>query len=279
MASAKAKQIINALRVNRHPSAKGEWACFEELKSSTGYTYQDRYIDLFCVNCWPSKNFRSVAYEVKISRSDFMHEIADPAKRSFAEEYAMECWFATPSGMVATDEVPEGWGLVVLDKAGTLKTMKMPKQKPQLEKAWPMGFVASMLRKSADGESKASEALWNLAGTEMDEDMLIAAVDERIAAELRKRASALRSEIRREFRKENDDLITENFKYSGDFRKIAEVLGHRNPYRATIEEILQLASGKSASTQLANSIEDCIGRMQSVLQSLKAAPSDDGADS
>lgn len=179
------KKIIELLRISRHPNIKGEWATFTEVRNGTGWQQQDRYMDLFALSCWPSKGFRSVAYEVKVNRSDFMKELLDPTKRKFSEAVAMECWFATPTGLVTKDEVPEGWGLVTVSANGDIKTLKMPTQRTP--EPWGMSFIASLLRKASEPESDVPMALWKVAGKDLTMDELKEVFSremERIKAEL-----------------------------------------------------------------------------------------------
>ena len=89
-----------------------EWASFSELRDRTGFSGRPRTIDFFALNTYPSKRFRTVAVEVKVSRSDFMREIDNPDKRETFESQASEFWFCCPAGLVKPDEVPEGCGLL-----------------------------------------------------------------------------------------------------------------------------------------------------------------------
>lgn len=159
-----AKQVLELLRIHRHPPGR-EWVTFSEVRSNVGYADKETNhssIDLFAVNCYPSKKFRSVAYEVKVDRADFQRELLDPTKRQHAESVAMECWFATPPGLVRPDEVPEGWGLVSVSPKGSPKTLKMPTQR--LPAPWVMSFIICLLRKAADPPSEIPLALWQMAG-------------------------------------------------------------------------------------------------------------------
>lgn len=137
--------LLNLVQAQRH--AGEEWAFFRELANGTGIQ-AGRWIDGYALHLWPSKKFRSVAYEVKVSRTDFMRELEDPTKRGAAEKVAGECWFLTPAGLVRPDEVPENWGLVVAAEDGQLRTLKMPRQG---ETPMPsMVFFAAVARRSCD---------------------------------------------------------------------------------------------------------------------------------
>lgn len=140
-------RLLNLVQASRHPAP--DWAFFRELSDATG-ARKERTLDAWAMHTWPSKGYRTVAYEAKVSRSDFARELADPTKRAAAEEVAGECWFITPAGLLRADEVPEGWGLVEGREDGTLVTRKHPLQRPP--PALSIAFMASVARRSADAK-------------------------------------------------------------------------------------------------------------------------------
>lgn len=126
------EQVIVALERFHRGSNRGiGWAMFREYRCGTGYVdHQYRghrvtgdpddagiinpetRIDLYVINLWPSKGVRLIAYEVKVSRADFLSEIRQPDKRAQALKISTEYSFATPQGLVKPDEVPDECGLV-----------------------------------------------------------------------------------------------------------------------------------------------------------------------
>jgi hypothetical protein len=89
-----------------------EWVIIEELASGVGFI--DRRIDLFAINCWPSKRLTRIAHEIKISVGDFKKEISQPNKREPFVRFANKFYFVTPSGLLAKyyDQIPVGCGLM-----------------------------------------------------------------------------------------------------------------------------------------------------------------------
>jgi hypothetical protein len=174
----------------RHPTVKGEWATFTELRSCVGFG-DPRYIDFLAMHTFQGgrgdgRGLKAVAYEIKISRADFAREIKRPEKRAFAESIADECFFATPAGLLRVDEVPEGWGLVEANKAG-LRVIKHPLQRqPGL---WPRAFVAMIARRVADPPMPAAPPkLWRFAGRDLSLDDVLALVNEHVPMAAEKRA-------------------------------------------------------------------------------------------
>jgi len=154
MNTAQIAQQIRELLYLRHSSP--EWVGFDELRNTTGFPHTGspgmsweyvtiRYLDFFALNLFPSKKHIRVAYEIKASRSDFLSELANPDKRTFAWSIANRCFFVCPAGMIGKDEVPKGWGLVELAEVG-LRNTKRAQWHPAMD--MPIGFVAAIARRS-----------------------------------------------------------------------------------------------------------------------------------
>lgn len=112
------KTILKALR-RRHPEK--EWAFFEELRAGTGYKEvtkginpQQRF-DAWAINLYPSKKFLRIAYEIKVSRSDFLREIKHPEKRTQALQLSNQFYFVAPVGLIKPDELPPEAGLIEVE--------------------------------------------------------------------------------------------------------------------------------------------------------------------
>lgn len=65
----------------------------------------------------PAKSAPQI-HEVKVSRADFLADIAKPEKRLGYHAVAEQVFYATPAGMVQPDEVPDACGLVWATAAG-----------------------------------------------------------------------------------------------------------------------------------------------------------------
>ena len=163
-ATQKTRQIVELLKL-RHPAP--QWAHFVELSEGVS----NGAIDFFAINMWKSNGHLKVAYEVKVSRADFSRELNQPNKRLAAEQLADECYFVMPVGVAKKDEIPEGWGLMILQKNG-FKIMKRAQQRRV--KALPIPFVCAIARRSADPPSKLPDVFWKVAGEEVDSEQLIA---------------------------------------------------------------------------------------------------------
>jgi hypothetical protein len=160
-------QVVRALQ-EVHPPP--QWASWAELANGTGGK-KTRSIDLFALDLYPSSNFRSFAYEVKVSRSDFRRELDDPSKRSPWEALCSETWFAAPVGVIPPSEVPEGWGLRELQEDGVWRRTIRARQREVLP-VWPLSFVASIARRSSDAPPAPLEA-WEVLGRKVTVDHVV----------------------------------------------------------------------------------------------------------
>jgi hypothetical protein len=74
-----------------------------------------RTADFVAMDLWPSRGLALHGHEVKVSRSDWLRELAEPEKAAEFIPY-MNYWWAVVAGprIVRDGELPEGWGLMVM---------------------------------------------------------------------------------------------------------------------------------------------------------------------
>lgn len=88
-----------------------------------------RRADALYVGFFASRGKRLVGHEIKVARSDWLHELDEPAK---AEVWEPEChaWYvvAPSTEIVRPEELPEGWGLLVPGKSRTRLDIKVKSQ-------------------------------------------------------------------------------------------------------------------------------------------------------
>lgn len=99
--------IVDALRVRYAPP---EYIFFEQFSLFEG----GRRLDGLAVSPWAARNYAIIGFEFKVSRSDWLSELRQPAK---AEESAAFCdrWYVVaPKSVIQVEEAPEGWGVIEL---------------------------------------------------------------------------------------------------------------------------------------------------------------------
>jgi len=164
-----------------------EWALFFELRNGTGFGRQTRYVDCFAFNLLPSKSFWRVAYEIKVSRSDFLSELKKPEKRSFAMEISNEFFYVCLPGVAKPEEIPQGCGLMVVAGSKLKRVVQAPQRQAR---DLTMAEMAAIARSSCRYDILTSQ-LWRYQGCELDEEALNALVDQR-------KDEAFHAEVRRQ---------------------------------------------------------------------------------
>ena len=127
--------ILHILRHDVFPSPY--WLFVSEM--SLQY-WSPRRIDGFALRVAPSVRMgpgyspgiafhtarNSWALEVKVSRSDFLAELAHPRKRDPAMAIAHRFAFVTPAGLVKPEEIPEGLGLLEVNSERRVEVRVRP---------------------------------------------------------------------------------------------------------------------------------------------------------
>lgn len=124
-----------------------EWAIMWEVGQGTGRN-SGRYADAVMMSLWPSRGLELHGVEIKVSRSDWKREAADPAKAETIAQYCDRWWIHTPENVVDDlSDLPPAWGL----REWTGKKWVTVREAEKTEaKPVPRSFLAAMLRR-ADG--------------------------------------------------------------------------------------------------------------------------------
>lgn len=142
------RDMLNLLQ-KRHSATSmnaARYARAEHVRSSTSWSR--RTADFIAMDMWPSSGLALHGFEVKCSRSDWLTELRDPSKAEEFKQY-MDCWWLVVADktFVKPGELPEGWGLIALDKRGSLRTVTSA---PRLTPApIPKTMLAALLRATA----------------------------------------------------------------------------------------------------------------------------------
>ena len=139
-----ATEILSLLKQKHAPyqmqSGHSDWFFIPELRMGTGFLGSDSRMDAFAMQQTPSKAHTRIGYEIKISRSDFMRDIAKPDKHRQARMFVNEFWFVAPQGIIPKEKLPIWAGLL---EVVTTKNDGTPLEKPQLVVTVRAAFVES----------------------------------------------------------------------------------------------------------------------------------------
>lgn len=89
----------------------GEYAFLRQVRNAAGFN-ANRTFDGVALGLWPSRGHDLHVYEVKVSRSDWKRELADPRKAEDAAKIADRFSVVAPRGVVELAEVPATWGYI-----------------------------------------------------------------------------------------------------------------------------------------------------------------------
>lgn len=134
----------------------GEFAFFEHVRSDVG-AGRGRTCDALAMGLWPSRGLPVHGHEVKVTRSDWLSELRQPAKADVWFPL-VNCWWLVVSdeGIVGAGELPAGWGLMAPARS-KLKVLVEPERREV--DALPHSFVAAMLRKLSEHLNTSPEAI------------------------------------------------------------------------------------------------------------------------
>jgi len=144
------------------------WALIPHVRNGTGYQRRTtRTADAVAMCLWPSRGLELNGFEVKVSRADWVKELAEPAKAEDICRFCDRWWLAVGDAeIVRPGELPPTWGLLVPKGAGLVVKVEAPKLEAQ-----PVDrlFLAALLRKTVEVSA--------------DEQFLRDEVEKRISAE------------------------------------------------------------------------------------------------
>ncbi|WP_342361351.1 hypothetical protein [Terrarubrum flagellatum] len=129
--------------------AQPEWALMLNVANGTG-ARNYRYADALAMNLFPSRGLELHGFEVKVSKSDWKRELAQPHKAEEICQYCNRWWIVAPKEIVDKSDLPPTWGLIEFDgkeRGGLRQIVDAPKLEP---KPWPRSFMAAMLRRSSE---------------------------------------------------------------------------------------------------------------------------------
>lgn len=139
------QQVIERL-AEKYPSPM--YGFITQVRNGTGYS-ASRTADAMAMSLWPSRGLHLMGFEVKISRSDWLHEFKNPSKADEIANYCHEWYLVVgDEDIVKDDELPKTWGLIVPSGKG----LKIKKEATFNKKPWTIDylFLAGIFRNIAE---------------------------------------------------------------------------------------------------------------------------------
>ncbi len=152
-----AGDLMNRLRVRYSPPS---FAFLPQVANGTG-SHKSRTADALAMSLWPSRGLELHGFEIKVSRTDWLRELKEPAKADAIGRYCDRWWIVVPAKeIVKPGELPKGWGLLVSRGMGLASVIEA-----SLIETEPVSrtFLAAVLRVAA-GPGQAEVAAASEAG-------------------------------------------------------------------------------------------------------------------
>lgn len=134
--------------------APPEWAVMWEVSNATGAVRgKQRYADAVMMSLWPSRGLELWGVEIKVSRSDWKREAADPSKAETIAAYCDRWWvFVAPGVIHDTAEIPPNWGVREWDGRRWKTIQEAERNKDVI--ACDRRFLAALLRRGDEAERR-----------------------------------------------------------------------------------------------------------------------------
>jgi hypothetical protein len=139
-----AEALIKLLRQRYPMHVEDGWhryVLLEQVPDGTGLSH-GHWIDAAVFDMWPSKGLMRSAFEIKISRSDFLRELEHPYKYKWVQESFHEFWYVAPQDAIQRQELPlnAGW-LCPRGNKLIVKRHAVKNENPKLDDALLAAFM------------------------------------------------------------------------------------------------------------------------------------------
>jgi hypothetical protein len=104
--------------------------------------------DLVRIGLWRSRGLALDVHELKISRSDWLRELADPGKADAWWPYCSRFWIVAPPGIVQSGELPAGWGLMQPPTTAGRRKFRVVVEAEVKEPQFTMDLLATLVRRT-----------------------------------------------------------------------------------------------------------------------------------
>lgn len=114
----------------------------EHVRNTAGFDASNT-ADAIVIDTWNSSGWAMHGFEVKVSRSDWLTELKKPWKSEAFRPHLHHWWLAVSDPAIVRDDLPEGWGLLVMRGGRLVQAVAAPRQEPD---PMPRSMQVSLLR-------------------------------------------------------------------------------------------------------------------------------------
>lgn len=156
------REMLDALHI-RYSNLNGNgprYVCAEHVRNRAGFD-ATRTADFVAMDLWPSSGLLLHGHEVKVSRADWLRELAEPSKAEAFMQYMDRWWLVVPHPRIVKDDLPSGWGLMARRGGRLAVVIAAP---PLTPKPVPRTLLAPLLRAAVTTVERRREVLLGGAG-------------------------------------------------------------------------------------------------------------------
>ena len=147
----KAEDLMAMLR-NKY--AGNSHVVLAQVPNGTG-VFLNRWIDAAVFSLWPCKGITRRAFEIKVSRSDFIRELQNPQKHQWVKDSFHEFWIVAPTGVIQDGELPNGVGqMYPRGDQLCIKKHCIRNDNPKLDGTLLAGFMRAAWKGINDAENR-----------------------------------------------------------------------------------------------------------------------------
>jgi hypothetical protein len=138
------------------------WAFVPKVRDAAGWD-GSRTMDALAMSLWASRGRELHGHEIKVSRSDWLRELKEPAKMGAFATLVDRWWLVVSDASIVRDgELPPTWGLMVPRGAGLVvkvQAPKLPGHPADTGAAFDRSFLAAVLRAATRTRASAGVAV------------------------------------------------------------------------------------------------------------------------
>ena len=128
-----------------------EWGLFFEVAGKNG-----KRVDALAYNLFPSRNWKTIGIEIKVSRSDWKKELETASKNDWFVGQVDEFYVvAGRKGIVKESELPDGWGLYEMKGGGKLYQVKESQLTDHQDREMDKEFFMRGVKKAVEAKHSA----------------------------------------------------------------------------------------------------------------------------
>lgn len=174
-----AEQLVGLIRerFESRNNLYNQCVVLEQVPDGTS-TIQHRWIDAAVFQMWESKGLTRAAFEVKVSRHDFVHELQHPEKHQWCHDCFHEFWFVAPKDVIQIEELPVGSGwMYPRGKGLAIARNAVRNRNPRLDDSLVAAFMRAAYKEIKNSGKTSAEKILDSSKEYQDAKMYIEATN------------------------------------------------------------------------------------------------------